>query len=99
MRHWTVIAFAFACASMSASCTRGALAQSSPPRPVHPDAGLSRAEVSAPANALCLPLVSDDCGCVYDCGIGWNSADGGRVYEVHHRFWDHGHSVMHARVA
>lgn len=42
------------------------------------------AAASAAADRRCLPLVSDDCGCVYSCGVGVRVGDGWRVT---HPFW------------
>jgi hypothetical protein len=96
--HNAIAVITLLAALAASGCRRDALAQSSPPPASRADAGLSRSEVNAPSNALCLPLVADVCGCVSDCAIGWIDADR-RRYEVHHRFWDHGQSVMHAGVS
>jgi hypothetical protein len=33
----------------------------------------------------CLPVVAAECGCVYDCGVGTQAADG--TWRVRHAFW------------
>lgn len=48
-------------------------------------------EASAPTGATgtaqrrCLPVVADECGCVYTCGVGTETSPG--VWSVEHPFW------------
>ncbi|CAN5235453.1 hypothetical protein BH09MYX1_BH09MYX1_61330 [soil metagenome] len=51
---------------------------------------------AAPAPAKrCLPVVAGDCGCVYACGLGVETAPG--KYTVNHAFW--GGTPLVAKVA
>ena len=54
----------------------------------------SRAGLANKEKALCLPVVSKECGCVYTCGVGWPVGKG--KYKVRHSFW--GDVLLDARV-
>lgn len=53
---------------------------------------LSRAEVGAPANSRCLPIVG--CGFAYSCAIGWPDSNESKTFQIRHPVWNDGQSKL-----
>lgn len=101
MRRWPLLGLvALTSLGSLASDALGARGKPAAPPPAQQprDAPVSRAVAPRPKQALCLPVVSADCGCSYSCGVGWPLAKGGKwPYRVRHNFWRK--TELKARVA
>ncbi len=82
-------------ATLLVACTREA-----PKAALDVDAGASTppapsASATTPPNKRCLPVVADQCGCVYTCGVGAEISPG--VWSVDHPTW--APNAIKARIA
>ena len=80
--------FALTVMLVLASCGVSGPEATTPPEAVRsaPTAAPAPEAEEPAAGSRCLPVVSVECGCVYDCGVG-GPPDASGVVTVNHAFW------------